>query len=260
MHATSNYPQDHYSPYTHASTLAFRNKCTRRGCGHIFEYDGPNPLGNIQRLVREHSPVCRGLKAETTQMFWRRWEPSPAAADALGVDDDTHTNINGNRHDSMTMRKKPPFRGTSSESEPSSAGSSYTNPHTRSPSPYASASTSTSQSSVRTRTTRATRLASPATSTSSTPTIAFASAPKKTARSEAERRLALESDLCALKVTPHDVLCAGCQRVIKLDRRSRYYPGLWEKHRERCEGVERIEKREALERSFGHLDKGFLPG
>ncbi|KAJ6479094.1 hypothetical protein C8R45DRAFT_358979 [Mycena sanguinolenta] len=226
----------HCSQYAHVvplPALAFRNKCTRRGCGHVFECDGPNPLGNIQRLVREHSPVCRGLKAETTQMFWRRWD-CPADA-AMDVDDDTHSVI-GSRYDSRKTRRQPLFRGTSCESEPSSIGSSYA--RTRSPSPYSSGSQSTS---IHTRTTRTIHLTSPSISTSSTLIVAFTSAPKKTARTEAERRLILESDPCALRVTPHDVLCAGCQRVIKLDKRSRYYPGLWEKHRERCEGVERIE-------------------
>ncbi|KAJ6452509.1 hypothetical protein C8R45DRAFT_1040847 [Mycena sanguinolenta] len=183
-------------------------------------------------------------------MFWRRWERSPPDTDAMHVDENTHTN--GGRYASRETRAKPLYRGASTESEPSSAGSSYTNTRTRSPSPYTSASTSTSQSSARTHTTLTIRLASPATSTSSTPTVAFTSAPKKTARSEAERRLGLESDPCAARVTPHEVLCAGCRRIIKLDRRSRYYPGLWEKHRERCEGVERIEA--GLAPSLAHSD------
>jgi hypothetical protein len=68
---------------------------------------------------------------------------------------------------------------------------------------------------------------------------------KKSSRSEAERRYALETDPWTTSVTPHEVVCRGCRRPIKLDRRSRYYPGLWEKHRDRCEGVSRM--REAME-------------
>ncbi|KAJ7225124.1 hypothetical protein B0H12DRAFT_1149501 [Mycena haematopus] len=172
--------------------LAFRNECGRRGCGHVFEYDGPNPLGNIQRLVREHSAVCRGQRAETTSL-------------------------------------RTPYRGGSSS--PSSSGSTTDDNarDIRSPSPSPS---------------RATRHTSTSTSTAEADLPgSLPSAPKKSARTEAERRLALESDPCALRVTPHDVLCAGCRRTIKLDRRSRYYPGLWEKHRERCEGVAKIEER-----------------
>ncbi|KAJ7105970.1 hypothetical protein C8R44DRAFT_329106 [Mycena epipterygia] len=50
----------------------------------------------------------------------------------------------------------------------------------------------------------------------------------------------LERDEWTATVTPHDVVCRGCRRTIKLDRRSRYYPGLWEKHRDRCEHVGRM--------------------
>jgi len=85
-------------------------------------------------------------------------------------------------------------------------------------------------------------------STSRTSSSSSASG-KKTARTEAERRLALESDEWTLRVTPHEVVCRGCRRTIKLDRRSRYYPGLWEKHRDRCEHVSKMgEEMEAEER------------
>ncbi|KAJ7798597.1 hypothetical protein B0H14DRAFT_32332 [Mycena olivaceomarginata] len=56
--------------------LAFRNTCGRCGCGYVFEYDGADPLGNIHRLVREHSPLCGGSRADIS--FWRQPEcPSP---------------------------------------------------------------------------------------------------------------------------------------------------------------------------------------
>ncbi|KAJ7023165.1 hypothetical protein C8F04DRAFT_1135206 [Mycena alexandri] len=60
---------------------------------------------------------------------------------------------------------------------------------------------------------------------------------KKGARTEAQRRAHLEGDAWTTKVAPHYVGCRGCKQIIRLDRRSRYYPGLWEKHRERCNGV-----------------------
>ncbi|KAJ7920337.1 hypothetical protein B0H13DRAFT_1867676 [Mycena leptocephala] len=136
MHAAAgagNIPEHGIAP------LAFRNQCGRRGCGHIFEYDGPNPLGNIERLVKEHSPLCRLSEGSTS----RTSSPSMGSLQGLPL-----------------------------------ASGSFTG--------------------------------------------------KKTARSEAERRLALETDEWTLRVTPHEVVCRGCRRTIKLDRRSRYYPGLWE--------------------------------
>ncbi|KAF7372139.1 hypothetical protein MVEN_00072800 [Mycena venus] len=65
---------------------------------------------------------------------------------------------------------------------------------------------------------------------------------KKTARSEAERREALEADEWTLQVKPLQVVCRGCGRTIKLDRRSRYYPGLWEKHRNKCKHVREMQE------------------
>lgn len=67
---------------------------------------------------------------------------------------------------------------------------------------------------------------------------------QKTARSEAVRKALLEEDPWTLTVEPTQVECGGCNQIIKLDGRSRYYPGLWEKHRDRCEKVR--EKRAAL--------------
>ncbi|KAF7340502.1 hypothetical protein MSAN_02121600 [Mycena sanguinolenta] len=156
--------------------MAFRSKCSRRGCGYVFEYDGPNPLGNIQRLVRRHSPMCRGLKAETTQLLRRCWCRGPPDSDAMCVNEDMETIRGG--YDARHMKMKRTFRAASSETEPSLPRSAT---NTRSLSPSAS-----SQPSLRTCTTRTVRHASPF-------------APKKSARSEAERRLALESDPCALR-------------------------------------------------------------
>ncbi|KAJ6470913.1 hypothetical protein C8R45DRAFT_1165533 [Mycena sanguinolenta] len=62
---------------------------------------------------------------------------------------------------------------------------------------------------------------------------------KKGARTEAQRRAVLTNDPWTLTVGPQSVLCRGCRNTIQLDGRSRYYPGLWEKHRLRCEGVKK---------------------
>ncbi|KAJ7813660.1 hypothetical protein B0H14DRAFT_1011325 [Mycena olivaceomarginata] len=75
-------------------------------------------------------------------------------------------------------------------------------------------------------------------------TASSTSTGKKTVRTETERRLALENGKWMLRVTPHEVDCRGCRRTIQLDRRSRYYPGLWEKHRDRCEEVDKLREAE----------------
>ncbi|KAG2153732.1 uncharacterized protein EDB93DRAFT_1134406 [Suillus bovinus] len=40
---------------------------------------------------------------------------------------------------------------------------------------------------------------------------------------------------------PTSVTCRGCHKVIIIDQRSRYYPGLWVKHRGKCPGIREIE-------------------
>ena len=62
--------------------------------------------------------------------------------------------------------------------------------------------------------------------------------PKK-ALNEIERRAKLEADEWAGEVQPTSVKCLACERTIKLDRRSTYYPGLWIKHRDKCQELKR---------------------
>ncbi|KAJ7841141.1 hypothetical protein B0H13DRAFT_2365872 [Mycena leptocephala] len=114
-----------------------------------------------------------------------------------------------------------------SSSESTSAESSYTGPV---PSVGSTSCTPSESPSV--------SLSVSSTSASSTSTT------KKTARSETERRLTLETDKCALRVTPHEVDCRGCRHTIKLDRRSRYYPGLWEKHCNQCKAISKLREAE----------------
>lgn len=82
--------------------------------------------------------------------------------------------------------------------------------------------------------------------TDSTSTIPPPSKRKKTARTEAERKAVLDDDPWTLSVGFTDIVCRGCNRSIKLDGRCRYYPGLWNKHRERCAGVQQGRKALAM--------------
>ncbi|KAG1750716.1 hypothetical protein EDB19DRAFT_1676582 [Suillus lakei] len=56
-------------------------------------------------------------------------------------------------------------------------------------------------------------------------------------KTEGERKEKLENDQYTEDVQPTSVRCRGCQKTIRLDRRSRYYPGLWDKHRGKCPGI-----------------------
>ncbi|KAJ7930433.1 hypothetical protein B0H13DRAFT_1858841 [Mycena leptocephala] len=112
-----------------------------------------------------------------------------------------------------------------SSSESTSAVSSYTGPV---PSVGSTSRTPSESPSV--------SLSVSSTSASSTSTT------KKTTRTETERCLTLETDEWVLRVTPHEVDCRGCRRTIKLDRRSWYYPGLWEKHRNQCKAIGKPER------------------
>ncbi|KAG1740301.1 hypothetical protein EDB19DRAFT_1708773 [Suillus lakei] len=70
----------------------------------------------------------------------------------------------------------------------------------------------------------------------------------KQRQKEDERRAGLEGDVYTADVQPTSVRCRGCQKVIKLDRRSRYYSGLWTKHRGKCPGILKIEVSDKLTR------------
>jgi hypothetical protein len=60
-------------------------------------------------------------------------------------------------------------------------------------------------------------------------------------KKEDQRKQDLENDEYAEDVQPTSVRCRGCQKAIRLDKRSRYYPGLWTKHRGKCPGIIKIE-------------------
>ncbi|KAG1720640.1 hypothetical protein EDB19DRAFT_1776006, partial [Suillus lakei] len=71
---------------------------------------------------------------------------------------------------------------------------------------------------------------------------------------EDKRREKLESDQYTENVQPISVRCRGCNKDIRLDRRSRFYSGLWLKHRGKCPGILRM-KQDYLARG----ERGFCP-
>ncbi|KAG2342469.1 hypothetical protein BDR05DRAFT_1060209 [Suillus weaverae] len=52
----------------------------------------------------------------------------------------------------------------------------------------------------------------------------------------------IEHDRHADDVQPTSIWCRGWQKAISLDKRFRYYPGLWDKHRGKCPGILKIER------------------
>ncbi|KIK95064.1 hypothetical protein PAXRUDRAFT_141569 [Paxillus rubicundulus Ve08.2h10] len=60
-------------------------------------------------------------------------------------------------------------------------------------------------------------------------------------KTENQRKLELEEDEYTSDVTATSVVCVGCNKKISLDKRSRYYPGLWLKHRGKCPDIEKSE-------------------
>lgn len=56
-----------------------------------------------------------------------------------------------------------------------------------------------------------------------------------------QRKLELEQDEYTENITTNSVVCGGCRKEISLDKRSKYYPGLWLKHRYKCPGIEKLE-------------------
>ncbi|KAG2153720.1 uncharacterized protein EDB93DRAFT_1134279, partial [Suillus bovinus] len=63
----------------------------------------------------------------------------------------------------------------------------------------------------------------------------------KRRKKENERKQELQDDEYTEDVQPTSVTCRGCQKAITIDKRSRYYPGLWVKHRGKCPGIRKIE-------------------
>ncbi|KIK05149.1 hypothetical protein K443DRAFT_91720 [Laccaria amethystina LaAM-08-1] len=64
---------------------------------------------------------------------------------------------------------------------------------------------------------------------------------------EPTRRALLEQDEWASDVMPNSLICNGCKKTFILDRRFRYYPAFWWKHRDRyCKEIRRLRGENAL--------------
>lgn len=72
-----------------------------------------------------------------------------------------------------------------------------------------------------------------------------------------QRKLELEQDEYAKNVTMKSVVCGGCYKEISLDKRSKYYPGLWLKHRGKCPSIEKLEVSNSLSWKSGRYTNPF---
>ncbi|KAJ7624502.1 hypothetical protein FB45DRAFT_1060788 [Roridomyces roridus] len=195
----------------------FSNACGR-GCGHIFQFTGPDLLGSISTLVSKHSRSCpaRGYRLADSGII-----PRPTLNDShvhpASVSDEEERFLNA--------------RDVSPSPSPSASTSSVVTASTSASSRRATSSKKPGNLPTRSRPRPRLRTSSGATK-------------RKSSRTENERRAELTSDPFVVPgtVTPHEVGCAGCERTIKLDKRSRYYPGLWEKHRDRCPEVQVLKR------------------
>lgn len=65
---------------------------------------------------------------------------------------------------------------------------------------------------------------------------------KRTKTSVVIRKDILEQDCWAKKIEPHQVVCVGCAKTIKLDKKTDYDTRPWEKHKAVCAQVSGVEK------------------
>ncbi|KAJ7778982.1 hypothetical protein B0H16DRAFT_1683260 [Mycena metata] len=215
--------------------LTFKNPCGRAGCDHAFEYAGSNPFQKLANLVATHAPHCKGHKNDTAVPCETEWQPPEKVFQAVL----THNNFAGLTTEVIHDReydgpphstKWPSYDGSDTEDDVSIDSVSSRGARQR------KARTSKPRSAVSVNFT-AVSVNFTAVSVNFTAVLEAPPGKKKGARTEAQRRALLEGDVWTRQVNPHSVGCRGCKRTIKLDGRSRYYPGLWEKHRERCNGI-----------------------
>ncbi|KAJ6505786.1 hypothetical protein C8R47DRAFT_1102420 [Mycena vitilis] len=199
--------------------------CTRRGCAHICKCGGPRPLDELATHPQQRAASCVAAEVSATQDCAKDWWPSQAVIELfLNPPDDPALFRNFGQC-------APPLVeicGRCGEDHPESnaceaelrALEKLTAKNARAP--------------VKRNAARKKPKPKPRSGLVFTPNATAMNRKKKGARTEAQRRALLLADPWTHEVGPHHVVCGGCSHTISLDKRSRYYPGLWEKHRLRC--------------------------
>ncbi|KAJ6573185.1 hypothetical protein DFH09DRAFT_1277251 [Mycena vulgaris] len=216
-----------------AGFLPFESPCGCRGCPEIFKYEGTDPFGGLEALVTAHKQHCVGRnlgcdtgwqpsKEMTQQWHWQ--QPHGGAAETYrgqNVDTDQE-DVDWKASQTRLMFRTPDESGdgnarASDDEMPIRSHSDAPGPPCR----------------------KQKRGGNKHRVPPKTPLGPNEVHIKKTSNSEAHRKAALENDQWTLVVEPASVVCRGCKQAIALDKRSRYYPGLWDKHRDRCDGVKK---------------------
>ncbi|KAJ7867832.1 hypothetical protein B0H13DRAFT_2351772 [Mycena leptocephala] len=241
------------------SALVFENPCDRPGCPHIFKYAGTKPFQRLAALVAQHAPHCIGRNFGATHRCDTSWQPKAATlyrfyqleddpamyhnfgqCRVIGViedcpkcgalhpdDDECQANADATMYESddeiplrsVSAAKRCKKKATFKSSRTPASGDNEKNAAMDSP-------------------------------------LLMPACKKKGARTEAQRHAVLNADPWTTSVAPHHGVCRGCKHIIKLDGRSRYYPGLWEKHRLRCEWVKkgRAQEESSVRESISKTD------
>ncbi|KAJ7223458.1 hypothetical protein GGX14DRAFT_694395 [Mycena pura] len=217
----------------------FESPCSRRGCSHIFTYSGTNPFVDLATMVTMHRRYCVGRDVRCPRTAWQapaslvqqftasqsvRWD---RGRDCRLSFEDRHGNSMAceNPWADEDWGSSPTHEGCHGASDDVAADSGW---------PCADGPLESECTTVAFGGQRA-AIAAGAAAQGDTGTNRWQR--KKTARKEAERKTLLEADPWTLTVSATQVVCGGCKQTIRLDARSRYYPGLWEKHRDRCDGI-----------------------
>ncbi|KAJ7658157.1 hypothetical protein DFH06DRAFT_1196226, partial [Mycena polygramma] len=216
---------------TDHTELDISNYCTRRGCAHISKCGGARLFDDPATLAQQCAPSCVAAEVSATHECDREWWPSQAVIELfLNPPDDPalyrnfgqcppplvvncrrcgqdHPESNACDAELKLLEKlqaknaRAPVKRNNTKK--SKAARKKPKPKPRSGLVFAANATTHNRK-------------------------------KKTARTEPQRRALLMADPWTLEVGPHHVVCGSCTHTISLDKRSRYYPGLWEKHRARC--------------------------
>ncbi|KAJ7479598.1 hypothetical protein FB451DRAFT_162534 [Mycena latifolia] len=232
------------SPPPDESFLPFENACRRRGCTHIFRHQGSNPFEALEAMVKAHEPHCVGRDFGATHRCDTGWQPPPEMVQAWRQPLSAPALPNDDCIGATDMDwESPPLSQPSCELHHSESDDEAMDGSD------GDREISTHRNAAARRRRNAT--AAPRRKPKPTKPYTYPTAPesgrssnkpqgehvKKSCYSESERKMALEADSWTLVVEPTQVVCRGCGKTIKLDQRSRYFPGLWRKHRERCAGV-----------------------
>ncbi|KAJ7214383.1 hypothetical protein GGX14DRAFT_610743 [Mycena pura] len=216
---------------------AFESPCSRRGCTHVFTYAGTNPFRALAAMVAAHRRYCVGRDDVSTPRRCAKaaWQPPASLVQQFQA-----------RSSVQSVQREQALEGPDMDCRRQQADEVWLSPQIGMGCSDGDVAADSVTSGVKSRRTCGGSPVESSIATDWRPTTAAHGDPsnylwhkiKRTARKEAERKALLEADPWVHSVVgATEVVCEGCRQTIKLDARSRYYPGLWEKHRDRCDGV-----------------------